>query len=66
MLPLWVKSLSTTADCSINGIAINRATKWMIAHSGWNAPYYLLILDSYGNFKGAFTYANIPDYKYQM
>jgi hypothetical protein len=66
MLPKWVRSLTTTSYCSIHGIAINPETKWIIAHSGWDPPYYLLILDINGNLKGAYTYANnygnIPDY----
>jgi hypothetical protein len=61
MLPLWIKSL-TTSNSDVYGIAINPATKWIIAHSGYSAPYYLLILDSDGNLKGAYTYANIPNY----
>jgi hypothetical protein len=61
MLPLWVKSL-TTSDSDVYGLAINPATKWIIAHSGYSAPYYLLILDPDGNLKGAFTYLNIQNY----
>jgi hypothetical protein len=62
MLPKWVKSLTTTSNCSIYGIAINPETKWILAHSGWEPPYYLLILDINGNLKGAYTYA--ADYNY--
>jgi hypothetical protein len=62
MLPVWVKSLQAILSSGIYGIAINPATKWIIAHSGWNVPYYILILDPVGNLKGAYTYANIPDY----
>jgi hypothetical protein len=62
MLPKWVRSLTTTSNCSIYGIAINPETKWIIAHSGWEAPFYLLILDINGNLKGAFTYGVIQDY----
>jgi hypothetical protein len=62
MLPVWVKSLTTYS--SIYGIAINPTTKWIIAHSGWISPYYLLILDPDGNLKGAYSYTGIPDYNY--
>jgi hypothetical protein len=62
MLPKWVKSLTTTSNCSIYGIAINPETKWIFAHSGWDPPYYLMILDINGNLKGAYTYA--ADYNY--
>jgi hypothetical protein len=61
MLPVWVKSLSTWSI--ITGIAINPATKWLIAHSRDNSPSnYLLILDPDGKIKGAYTYTGIPNY----
>ena len=60
MLPSWVKSLALQSV--VHGIALNPATKWIIAHTGYVAPYFLLILDSDGNLKGAYTYADIPDY----
>jgi hypothetical protein len=63
MLPKWVKSL-TISRSNILGIAIDPATKWIIAHSGWDAPYYLFVLDSEGNLKGAYSYADIPDFDY--
>ena len=58
MLPSWVKSL--TLQSVVHGIALNPATKWIIAHTGWVSPYYLLILDSDGNLKGAYTYKESP------
>jgi hypothetical protein len=60
MLPKWVKSLTTWSG--INGIAINPATKWIIAHTANRSPNIILILDSDGNLKGAYTYADIPHY----
>jgi fumarylacetoacetate (FAA) hydrolase family protein len=60
MLPVWVKSLTTSSN--IFGIAINPATKWIIAHTANRSPNIILILDSDGNLKGAYTYANIPSY----
>jgi hypothetical protein len=60
MLPKWVKSLTTWSG--IYGIAINPATKWIIAHSGYRTPNLILILDSDGNLKGAYSYTGIPDY----
>jgi hypothetical protein len=38
-------------------------TKWIIAHTGYDPPYYLMILDPDGNLKGAYTYVDSPDYK---
>jgi hypothetical protein len=60
MLPKWVKSLTTGS--SIFGIAINPETKWIIAHTGDRSPNLILILDSDGNLKGAYTHADIPNY----
>jgi hypothetical protein len=64
MLPKWVKSYTTTSNSGIYGIAINPETKWIIAHSGWDPPYYLLILDINGNLIGAYTYTGIPNYEW--
>ena len=57
---MWVKSLTTWSY--IPGIAINPATKWIIAHTGNRFPNLILILDPDGNLKGAYTYANIHNY----
>jgi hypothetical protein len=57
MLPVWVKSLTTPS--AIYGIAINPATKWIIAHTANRSPNLILILDPNGNLKGAYTYSNI-------
>ena len=46
----------------MNGIAINPETKWIIAHTAVVNPNCLLILDPNGNLKGAYTYANMPNY----
>jgi hypothetical protein len=46
----------------VYGIAINPATKWIIAHSSWANPNIILILDPNGILKGAYTYAEIPNY----
>jgi hypothetical protein len=62
MLPVWVKSLTTWSY--IYGIAINPATKWIIAHTAYRSPNIILILDSDGNLKGAYSYTGIPDYDY--
>jgi hypothetical protein len=61
MLPSWAKSLTTNSI--IAGIAINPATKWIIAHSSLRNPNIILILDPNGMLKGGYTYAGIPDYK---
>jgi hypothetical protein len=60
MLPVWVKSLTTNSV--ISGIAINPASKWIIAHTYFRSPNLILILDSDGNLKGAYSYTGIPDY----
>ena len=60
MLPVWVKSLTTSSH--IYGIAINPASKWIIAHTAYRSPNLILILDPDGNLKGAYTYSGIPDY----
>jgi hypothetical protein len=60
MLPKWVKSL-TIFWSNIFGIAINPATKWIIAHTTNIIPNIILILDSDGSLKGAYTYAYIPN-----
>jgi hypothetical protein len=60
MLPVWVKSLTTWSG--IYGVAINPETKWIIAHTCCGSPNLILILDSDGNLKGAYTYAGIPNY----
>ena len=60
MMPQWVKSLTTYS--SIRGIAINPATKWIIAHTALISPNILMIFDPNGNLKGAYTYADYPDY----
>ena len=60
MLPKWVKSLSTWSF--MTGIAINPETKWIIAHSYDATSNIILIVDPNGDLKGAYTYANIPDY----
>jgi hypothetical protein len=64
MLPMWVKSLTTSSF--ITGIAINPATNWIIAHTANRSPGpdLILILDSAGNLKGAYSYTGIPDYDY--
>ena len=59
MLPYWIRSLTTRSN--IDGIAINPETKYIIAHSGGTSPY-LLILDTNGNLKGAYTYADTQNY----
>jgi hypothetical protein len=58
MLPKWVKSLTTLS--AIFGIAINPATKWIIAHTYGGNPTQILILDPDGNLKGAYTFTDIP------
>ena len=45
----------------MTGIAINPATKWIIAHSAFTNSNIILILDPDGNLKGAYTY-DIPYY----
>jgi hypothetical protein len=62
MMPSWVKSFSSYG--SINGIAINPETNWIIAHTGASLSDIVLILDAYGNLKGAYTYNNAPEYEY--
>ena len=57
---MWVKSLTTWSY--IPGIAINPATKWIIAHTGNRFPNLILILDPDGNLKGSYTYSGIPYY----
>jgi hypothetical protein len=57
---MWVKSLTTYSK--IHGIAINPASKWIIAHTAFRSPNLILILDQDGNLKGAYTYADIPNY----
>jgi hypothetical protein len=39
-------------------VAIQPATKFIIAHTGWNNPNIILILAPDGSLKGAYTYAN--------
>ena len=62
MLIQWLKSL-TPMRSTISGIAINPATKWIIAHSAVANTNFLLILDPYGNLKGAYTYVNCFHYE---
>ena len=58
MFPSWDKYLTTKS--TITGIAIDPATKWIIAHSSWASPNFILILDSNAILKGAFSYAGSP------
>ena len=59
MMPQWGKTFSTYG--SIFGIAINPATKWIIAHTGgMELSHAILILDPDGNLKGTYTYFNAP------
>ena len=60
MMPQWVKSLTTYS--SIKGIAINPATKWIIAHTAFISPNIMMIFDPNGNLKGAYTYADSSHY----
>jgi hypothetical protein len=60
MLPYWIRSLTTHSN--IDGIAINPETKYIIAHSSWASPNFILIIDPDGTLKGAYTYAGIRDY----
>jgi hypothetical protein len=63
MLPVWVKSFSIYS--SITGIAINPATKWIIAHTGgMPSPYIILIVDPFGHLKGAYSYVSAREYVY--
>ena len=63
MLPSWVKSLPSYS--SITGIAINPETNWIIAHTGgMKNEFVVLILDIFGDLKGAYKYDNAPDYNY--
>jgi hypothetical protein len=48
MLPQWLKSL-TPMRSTILGIALNPATKWIIAHSAVANTNFMLILDPDGN-----------------
>jgi hypothetical protein len=57
MMPQWVKSLTTYS--SIGGIAINPATRWIIAHTVTTPLYNILIFDPDGNVKGAYTYDDL-------
>ena len=58
MFQKWVKSL--TAESSVNGVAINPLTYMIIAHTTGATSTYILILDSFGSLKGAYTYAGPP------
>ena len=58
MLQKWAKSLTT--ESSVNGVAINPLTYFIIAHTTGAASTYILILDSLGSLKGAYTYEGSP------
>ena len=63
MLPQWVRTLPTVSS-AIHGIAINPATKWIIAYAHWISK--ILILNPLGELKGAYTYADTGYYDVMM
>ena len=64
MLPQWVRTLPTGS--AIHGIAINPATKWIIAYAHNFNPDKILILNPLGELKGAYSNADPAYYDVMM